>query len=118
MSTNPYNAPSQSSAVHAQSYGMRSVAVKRIDVLSAGTMLGAIYVLIGLIVGGIMSLAALAGAAAGGNGAAMGVITGVGALIFIPVFYGVLGFIAGAIGAVIYNLVASFVGGIRIDLEG
>jgi len=42
---------------------------------------------------------------------------GVGALVFMPVFYGVLGFVAGAVGAVIYNMFAGLVGGIELDLE-
>jgi hypothetical protein len=99
---------------------MRTVAVKRIDIASAGMMLGALYALLGLIVGGIFSLMAVLGVAVGGGGgdAVMGgLIGGVGALIFLPIFYGVIGFIGGIIGALLYNLVAGIVGGIKIDLE-
>jgi len=35
-----------------------------------------------------------------------------------PFFYGVIGFIFGALWAWIYNLVAGWVGGIEIDLQG
>jgi len=38
-------------------------------------------------------------------------------LIFLPIMYGVIGFIAGAIGAALYNLVAGVVGGIEIEVE-
>ena len=36
----------------------------------------------------------------------------------IPITYGLLGFIGGAIGGLIYNALAGIVGGIKIDLEG
>jgi H+/Cl- antiporter ClcA len=34
-----------------------------------------------------------------------------------PVFYGVIGFIAGLIGALLYNLFARWVGGFELELE-
>jgi hypothetical protein len=40
-----------------------------------------------------------------------------GALIGMPVTFAVFGFIAGAIGAFLYNLVARWFGGIEMDLE-
>jgi hypothetical protein len=41
----------------------------------------------------------------------------VGAIIVLPIFYGVLGFIAFAIGAVLYNVLAGMVGGLRVEVE-
>lgn len=38
-------------------------------------------------------------------------------IIYMPVSYAVVGFISGAIGALLYNLVAKFVGGIKIELK-
>ena len=73
----------------------------------------------GLIIGFFFTLAALAGAgaigAAGGGPARLGLIFGVGAIILIPIFYGIIGFIAGLIGAAIYNIAASIVGGVVIE---
>jgi hypothetical protein len=37
--------------------------------------------------------------------------------IAIPIFYGVIGLIGGALMAAVYNLVAGWTGGIGIDLE-
>jgi hypothetical protein len=34
-----------------------------------------------------------------------------------PIFYGVLGFIFGAIGAFLYNLLAKWIGGIELHLQ-
>lgn len=42
---------------------------------------------------------------------------GVGAIIVFPLLYGFLGFIAGIIGAALFNLVASMVGGVEIELS-
>lgn len=42
---------------------------------------------------------------------------GIAFAIFAPIFYGVLGFIFGAIGAFLYNLMAKWMGGIEVRLE-
>ena len=34
-----------------------------------------------------------------------------------PIFYGLLGFITGAVTAIIYNFVVKFIGGIELELE-
>jgi hypothetical protein len=44
-------------------------------------------------------------------------IGGIGALIFLPIMYGIFGFIAGVIGAFLYNVIAGVVGGIEIETE-
>jgi hypothetical protein len=42
---------------------------------------------------------------------------GVGAIIFMPIIYGIMGFIMGLITAWLYNLVAGWVGGIEMEFE-
>ena len=116
-SNNPYDTPQQGDPSSTPVVGSQSVRVKRIDAVSAGTMLGALYVFVGLLVGGIMFLVALAGVATGGSPAVGGMIGGVLALIGLPLLYGVMGFIGGLIIAALYNLVAGFVGGIQIEFE-
>lgn len=37
--------------------------------------------------------------------------------IFLPILYGILGFIVTAIGCLIYNLIAGWTGGIEIEVE-
>jgi hypothetical protein len=44
-------------------------------------------------------------------------IGGVAMLIFLPILYGVAGFVFGAIAAAVYNLIAGIVGGIEIEVE-
>jgi len=120
MSNNPYNAPGPAGAQPARSVGTRNVCIKRIDVMSCGIMLGALYTILGLVVGAVVFLFSLVGVAIGGGGgdAVMGgLIGGIGAIIIAPLFYGAMGFILGIIMAVLYNLVAGIAGGIRMDLE-
>ncbi|MFM8912259.1 MAG: hypothetical protein ACKOE6_04970 [Flammeovirgaceae bacterium] len=38
-------------------------------------------------------------------------------IIIFPILYGGIGFVAGLIGAAIYNLIAGWVGGIKIELK-
>jgi hypothetical protein len=44
------------------------------------------------------------------------VVIGLGAIVVCPIFYGAMGFVFALIGAWFYNLVASKVGGIEIDV--
>ncbi len=114
--TNPYDAPEESTAADFAG-GSRTLHVKSIDALSAGKLLGTLYALLGLIVGAFMSLIALLGAAVGGDAALGRFVGGVGAIVIIPILYGVMGFIGGLIGALLYNVVAGMVGGIRFDVD-
>ena len=91
----------------------------RIAVVKAGLVIGVLYGLLGCVAVPIFMLAgAAASAAARSNGASFpfGFIFGIGAL-FIPVLYGVIGFIFGLIAAAVYNLVAKWTGGVEITLE-
>lgn len=96
--------------------------VRSIGVGSAAKVMGALYAGIGLLFGGVVSLFSVLGAAFGasqGEGSAIvGLLFGVGAVVVMPIFYGVMGVIGGAIGALLYNLVAGFVGGIELEVEG
>jgi len=85
--------------------------IKRIDPFSFAKIAGVAYALIGLI---MALLVALLGSAIGGG--IMGNF-GIAAIIIFPILYGVIGFIATAICAVIYNVVAGWVGGVKLDTE-
>lgn len=96
--------------------------IKRIGVLSVGKVFGVLYALFGLIFGAIFALFSLLGAATGaansqGSEALVGLVFGLGSVIFLPLFYGVLGFIFGLISALLYNGVARLIGGIEIEVE-
>lgn len=98
--------------------------IKRIGVVKAGVIQACVMALFGLIAGLCMLLfGSLAGSmmgAVGGDaatGMGLGMLGGIGAVIFLPIMYGVFGFIAGVIGAAIYNLVARYVGGLELEVE-
>jgi hypothetical protein len=97
--------------------------IRRIGVLSLAKFMGGIYGAIGLFIGAIFSLAALAGAAIGGvqndqpGAAIVGAFMGVGAIIVLPILYGLMGFIGGLISAFLYNLFAGIFGGIELDVD-
>lgn len=89
--------------------------IKRMDVLSVGKIYAITMAIIGFI-GGII-IALVGSAATFGRPGMLGAGFGVASIIIFPILYGILGFIIGIIGAAIYNLVAGWVGGIKIDLK-
>ena len=95
--------------------------VRKIGVMSLAKMLGAIYGAVGLLFGGILSLVAVVGGAAaiqqegGEAGPLLGLLIGAGAILFMPLFYGLLGFLGGALAAVLYNIFAGITGGIELQ---
>ena len=96
--------------------------VRRVGVLSLGKVLGVLYALLGLIVGALFAIISLLGAAVvAANSQAYdtfaGLLFGVGSVVFFPIFYGILGFVLGLIGALLYNGIAHLIGGIEIELE-
>ena len=98
--------------------------LKRIEPGSAFKVGIVVYAFLGLIVGICMALfsmiaGSLGNLASGGalGARALGFGFGAGAIIIFPILYGVLGGIAGAIGAAVYNLVASWVGGLEVDIS-
>ena len=99
--------------------------VNRIGIGSAAKLSGAMYASFGLIFGIIFGLAAMFGAGlanlAGESGDAppafFGALFGVGAIVLLPILYGVLGLVAGAFSAAIYNLFARMVGGLEVEIQ-
>jgi hypothetical protein len=99
--------------------------VKRVGIGSAAKLSGAIYASVGLIFGVIFALVSLVGAgiasqfASGNDGTPpfVGAIFGVGAIVALPLLYGLFGVISGAIGAGLYNLFAGLVGGLEVELQ-
>jgi hypothetical protein len=95
--------------------------LRRIGILSCGKVMGTLYAVMGLILGGIMSLISVIGVAVAqrpNGGEEIGAMFfGVGAVILLPIFYGITGFIGGIIMAAVYNFVAGVVGGVELDLQ-
>jgi hypothetical protein len=100
------------------------VIIRRIGPGSAAKVMGTMYAFWGFIFGALIAVIAMAGAgigAAASDESAMpmwlGPMFGVGAIIAMPICYGILGAIFGALTAVIYNVIAGMVGGLSLDVE-
>jgi hypothetical protein len=95
--------------------------IKSVGVLSVAKMYGAVAAAMGLLFGIFIALFSVAGAGLGLTGEGQnGLLTsmmGVGAVVALPIFYGCMGFIAGAVGALFYNLFAGMVGGVELRTE-
>ncbi len=93
--------------------------LKSIGVFSMAKMLGALYATIGFLIGLLFALLSVVGAgiADSGSEGLLALVFGVGAVIILPVFYGVLGFVGGAVLSALYNLIAGMAGGIELNLE-
>jgi hypothetical protein len=102
---------------------MRTSTLNRVGILSVAKMMGILYGCIGFLVGGLFTLMALLGSALGsqmegGAEAALGgALVGVLAIVILPIIYGGMGFIGGAITAALYNVVAGWVGGVELELS-
>jgi hypothetical protein len=94
--------------------------IKKLDVLSVAKISGIIAAAVGLIAGLLfLVFGGIFAGLLGSEGATGGLLAlggGIFGLIFFPILYGIVGFIGGLIQAVIYNLAAGFVGGIRIEI--
>jgi hypothetical protein len=91
--------------------------VKSVGVLSVAKILGLIYACLGLIFAPLFLLIGALGSMAGQDKNPFAGMIGVVLALLMPVMYGAIGFIAGAIGALLYNLFAKLVGGIELELD-
>ena len=102
---------------------MAKMQIKRMGVFSVAKIYAVVMAVFGLIIGVIYGLifiifgaAMMAGRDTGGAGAgslAIGLIM----MVAFPIFYAIIGFVFGAIGALVYNVASGFVGGVELELE-
>ena len=95
--------------------------IRRIGVWSVARMYGTVSALMGLLFGAVLAVLSLVGAGLAGRNeelsSFMAPAFGVGAVIFLPICYGVMGVIVGALGATFYNIFAGMVGGVEIEVQ-
>ena len=93
--------------------------VKRIGPGSAFKIGAAVYGFMGLLFGIIFGLISMLGGALmpASEAGVFRMFFGVGAVVVLPIVYGILGGVFGALGAVIYNLVAGWLGGLEVDIS-
>jgi hypothetical protein len=91
--------------------------IKRIAPLRAGIMLAIVYGILGLVVIPFFLLMTAFASQMPQNQRVGVLALGTGFAIFVPIFYAVIGFIGGVLGAFVYNLAAKWVGGFEVDVE-
>lgn len=89
--------------------------IKKIGVLSVGKICALLGGFLGLVMGIIFALATKFAPTAGIPEMPIGTL-GLSSIIVLPIFYGLVYFISGIVGAAIYNLFAKWVGGVKLDL--
>lgn len=93
--------------------------LRRIGPLSVAKLSGVLYAIFGLVFGAVVSLASLAASLvnSGRDPGPFAALFGGGAVIWLPLFYGCVGFLGSLIMAALYNVIAGWVGGITIELD-
>ena len=101
------------------------VEIRRVGVVSLALMTGLLYLIMGLIialpfacamiVGGVSLVASLEELPGLGESS---ILFGLLYAVCLPILLGAIGFIAGAILAIAYNILAGIIGGIKIELKG
>jgi len=95
--------------------------LKSIAPVQLGKMFAALYGVMSLLIAPVFLMIALFGGLAAKEGAAPGillaVVIGIAMAVGMIIFYTAAGFVIGAMGALIYNLLAKFLGGIQVEVE-
>lgn len=91
--------------------------IKSVGVLSFAKIMGLIYGCLGLIFTPVFLLLGLLGSLVGQQKTPFAGVFGMVFALLMPVMYGLMGFITGAIGGLLYNLFAKLVGGFELELD-
>ncbi|MFN7941805.1 MAG: hypothetical protein U0X73_09400 [Thermoanaerobaculia bacterium] len=96
--------------------------LRRIEPFSLAKTAAVVYGGLGLVIGGCVSLFAIAGSAffSAAERSPLpfgGLFLGVGAIVFFPLLYAFFGFLGALIGSSIFNLAARWTGGVELDLR-
>lgn len=89
--------------------------IQRVGVVQLAKVMGVLYFLMGIVF--LVFYLVFSRSMPGAQGTAFPVAGyGMSMLIFMPVFYALLGVVFGALTAALYNVVAGMLGGVDIDL--
>jgi len=93
--------------------------LKSVGVLSVAKVSGIFYGAMGLLFVPIFLLISMIGAIAGKQTgqSTLPMAFGIGFALVMPILYAGFGFLFGALGAFIYNLVAGWIGGFEMELQ-
>ena len=105
---------------------MNRLRIKKLGVFSVAKIQSLVMLVVSLLIsipyGLIIIVYSLFGASMIGGNASFavgggGVVVGLLVMIGLPIFYAIIGFIFGAISALVYNLFSGIVGGVEIEVE-
>ncbi|HEU4828426.1 MAG TPA: hypothetical protein VFT04_04450 [Gemmatimonadales bacterium] len=88
--------------------------IRRLGIGQMAKVMGVLYFMIGILFAAIMGLFGSMFPSTGEENVA---IFGGVMLIALPIIYGVFGFLAGALMAWLYNIVAGFTGGLELEMD-
>jgi hypothetical protein len=91
--------------------------VKSVGIMSVAKIMGLIYGCMGLIFAPFFLLVGLLGTLVGEQKSPFAGVFGIVFAILMPLIYGFMGFVTGALGAFLYNLFAKWVGGFELEVE-
>lgn len=95
--------------------------IREFNVMSCAKVGGLVYALLGFVGGLMFTFFAVLGSATSAPedefSGLIGLAIGIGTVIFMPLFYGFMGFLFGGLSALAYNFIAGFIGGIEVSLE-
>lgn len=91
--------------------------VRSVGVMSVAKIAGLVYGCLGLLIVPFFLIGGFLGSFAGKDNNPLAGAIGIVLAIAAPFLYGIMGFVMGAIGALLYNLFARLVGGFEIDLD-
>lgn len=91
--------------------------IKRITPLQLGKMLAVLYGIMGLLFLPFLLIMSFVASQAPAEQRVGMMAFGFGFALLAPVMYAAMGFLIGLLGALIYNLVAKWIGGIEVEFE-
>ena len=92
--------------------------IQKVGVGQLAKVMGVLYFLMGIVfVAFFVLFSRLWPGTSGAGMPGFGFASGFGVVFFMPLLYAFLGVVFGALTALLYNFVASFLGGVEIDLE-
>src|ERR1039457_7216995 len=93
------------------------VRLRSVGVLSCAKIYGIIHMALGILFGVFFVLIGIAGLAVAPGQQKFGMIGFLIIAALSPFIYGALGFVIGAVGALLYNWIASAIGGLEMELD-
>lgn len=93
------------------------VRLRSVGVLSCAKIYGIVHMALGILFGVFFILIGVVGLAAAPSQQKLGMIGILVIAALSPFIYGALGFVIGAVGALLYNWIASAIGGLEMELD-